>query len=212
MLFRRPQKHAYTSLQWFHNFSKLCCRINIWSVLLQAGQKPYWISFRFVDRIGYLSDLSSQVIFKPVGMHISENAKDRNSPVLRSFHLVFLVCGKNENDNLNHQGSVLAPVLSLIYINSDITQASAFDTTVFADDFNLPLPNSCFNVLQANVNLEQCEIDHWLRANVISLNYNEINFMLLNSDKHNPTWSKVLINNYSISPKHYLKYLCFSWR
>jgi len=33
------------------------------------------------------------------------------------------------------------------------------------------------------------------------------NFMLLNSQKHNPTSFKVIINNYSISPEDNLKYL-----
>jgi len=38
-------------------------------------------------------------------------------------------------------------------------------------------------------------------------NYNKTNFMLLSSQKHNPTSFKVIINNYSISPEDKLKYL-----
>jgi len=56
--------------------------------------------------------------------------------------------------------------------------------------------NSCFNVLQTTVNLELCKIDHWLRANKLSFNYNKTNFMLLNSQKHNPTSFNVIINNH----------------
>ena len=63
------------------------------------------------------------------------------------------------------------------------------------------------NVLQTTVNLELCEIDHWLRANKLSHNYNKTNFMLLNSQKHNPTSFKVNINDHSISPEDNLKYL-----
>jgi len=50
------------------------------------------------------------------------------------------------------------------------------------------MSNSCFNVLQTNVNLELCKIDHWLRANKLSLIYNKTEFMLLNSRKHIPTF------------------------
>ena len=99
------------------------------------------------------------------------------------------------------QGSVISPLLFLVYIN-DITKASSFRTTLFADDINLHMSNSCFNVLQTTVNLELCKIDHWLRANKLSLNYNKTNFMLLTSRKHNPASFKVIINN----PQH------FPWR
>jgi len=104
------------------------------------------------------------------------------------------------------QGSVISPLLFLIYIN-DITKASSFHTTLFADDINLHMSNSYSNALQTTVNLELCNIDHWLRANKLSLNYSKTNFMLLASRKHNPASFKVTINNHTISPEDNLKYL-----
>jgi len=104
------------------------------------------------------------------------------------------------------QDSVISPLLFLIYIN-DITKASSFRTTLFADDINLHMSNSSFNVLQTTVNLELCKIDNCLRANKLSLNYNKTNFMLLTSQKHNPASFKVIINNHNISPEDNLKYL-----
>ena len=103
------------------------------------------------------------------------------------------------------QGSVISPLLFLIYIK-DITKASFFHTTLFADDI-LHMSNSCFNVLQTTVNLELCKVDHWLRANKLSLHYNKTNFMLLTSRKHNSASFKVTINNHTISPEDNLKYL-----
>ena len=83
------------------------------------------------------------------------------------------------------QAGAISPLLFLIYIN-DITKASSFHTTLLADDINLHMSNSSFNVLQTTVNLELCKIDHWLRANKLSLNHNKTNVMLLTSRKHNP--------------------------
>ena len=104
------------------------------------------------------------------------------------------------------QGSVISPLLFLIYIN-DITKASSFHTALFANDINLHMSNSCFNVLQTAVNLELCQIDHWLIANELSLNHNKANFTLLTSRKHNPASFKVIINNHHISPEDNLKCL-----
>ena len=103
------------------------------------------------------------------------------------------------------QGSVISPLLFLIYIKN-ITKASSFHTTLFADDINLHMSNSCFNVLQTTANLELCKVDHLLRANNLSLNYNKTNFMLLTSRKHNPASFKVAINH-NTSPEDNLKYL-----
>jgi len=56
------------------------------------------------------------------------------------------------------------------------------------------------NVLQTTNNIELCKIDHWLRANKLSFNYNKTNFMLLTSRKHNRASSKSIINNHKIFP------------
>ena len=69
------------------------------------------------------------------------------------------------------------------------------------------MSNSSFNILQTTVNLELCKIDHWLRANKLSLNCSKTNFMLLTSRKHKPASFKVIINNHNISAEDNLKYL-----
>ena len=73
---------------------------------------------------------------------------------------------------------------------------------------NFPVRHrKCIFVFVCTTNLELCKIDHWLRANKLSLNYNKTNFMLLTSRKHNPASFKVTINNHTISSEDNLKYL-----
>ena len=49
--FSRSTKHAKRSLPYSQNYSKICFRIKIWSVVLRPGQKPHWPSSSFDSTI-----------------------------------------------------------------------------------------------------------------------------------------------------------------
>ena len=77
------------------------------------------------------------------------------------------------------QESCLGPLLFLMYIN-DLPQASKFQTTLFADDKYFCLSDTNINKLQTRVNAKLQNIDFWPGKNKLSLNYNKMNFMLIN--------------------------------
>ena len=62
------------------------------------------------------------------------------------------------------QGSVLGPVLFLIYMNHFTNCSSIFDFHLFADDTNLFHTYSGLQHLEQNVNRELSEISLWLCA------------------------------------------------
>ena len=68
------------------------------------------------------------------------------------------------------QGSVLGPLLFLVYIN-DLHKAIKYSTVRhFADDTNLLIKNNSPKQLQKRLNLDLRFLCNWLKANRISLN------------------------------------------
>ena len=102
------------------------------------------------------------------------------------------------------QGSVVGPLLILIYIN-DIVKASNFNNVLYADDINLHISGKNREILEKTVNHELKKIDHWVRANKLCINQSKSNFMLMKNHK-NINFS-MSINHHPISKQSSLKYL-----
>ena len=80
------------------------------------------------------------------------------------------------------QGSVLGPLLFLIFIN-DIPHASDLGTWLFADDTALVLSAINLSLLQDKMNSEVYKIQEWLLANKLSVHYvDKSQYMLVNSN------------------------------
>ena len=81
------------------------------------------------------------------------------------------------------QGSVLGPLLFLLYIN-DLHYAIKNSTTRhFADDTNLIIKNKSAKVLTRDLNVDLAQLSKWLRANKISLNTKKTELIIFRSNK-----------------------------
>jgi len=80
------------------------------------------------------------------------------------------------------QGSILGPLLFLIYIN-DLATVSNLYAIMFADDTNLFIQGKDIDVLENNVNSELKKIINWLHANKLSLNIGKTHSMIFTANK-----------------------------
>ena len=116
------------------------------------------------------------------------------------------------------QGSVLGPLLFLLYIN-DLNKAIQFSTTHhFADDTNHLYVGKTLKKIQKYVNFDLKFLCNWLKANKISLNASKTELIIFRDPRKKSSHDlKIKIDGKKLIPSRYVKYLgilldChFSW-
>ncbi len=76
------------------------------------------------------------------------------------------------------QGSILGPLLFLLFIN-DLPNVTKFNVKLFADDTFLSMQGSDLKALERNANIEMKKIHRWFSANKLTLNITKSKFMII---------------------------------
>ena len=76
------------------------------------------------------------------------------------------------------QGSVLGPLLFLIYVNNIANCLNYTEVIAFADDTTIFASSKSLRDLYKNVNSDLAALSNWFRANKLALNVNKSNYVL----------------------------------
>ena len=97
------------------------------------------------------------------------------------------------------QGSVLGPLLFLLYINDIQFCSELISIVLFADDTNILCSHTCLKKSNEIIQSEMNKITDWLNANKLSINAGKTKFILFRSKNKKPkAYIKILINNEDI--------------
>ena len=97
------------------------------------------------------------------------------------------------------QGSILGPLLFLVYINDIVNVSTLVDFLMFADDTNLFISSHSLESSSVIVNTVLAKLAKWFRLNKLTLNVSKTNYILFHSyQKKLLTQIKLTINNIPI--------------
>ena len=120
------------------------------------------------------------------------------------------------------QGSILGPLLFILYVNDIIHASNVLDFLLFADDTTITYSHKDINRNISIVNKELSEVGNWFKANKLSVNASKTNYMILGTP--HMTLSRVrddltlVLNNTSLERVKCTKFLgvlideCLTWK
>ena len=118
------------------------------------------------------------------------------------------------------QGSILGPLLFILYLNDLQNVSDVLFFLMYADDTNMFISGDDLAVLNETINTELPKIHTWFNANKLSLNVQKTNYMLFHSNRRkvNSNSLSISINDCIVNEVYQTKFLgiifdcCLTWK
>ena len=106
------------------------------------------------------------------------------------------------------QGSVLGPLLFLLYINDLPNASKILSFFLFADDTNIYYESDNVTELKIKINKELQKVKYWLEVNKLSLNIDKTNFVIFHSSRKKlPDDIGIKLGKKPVTRTSYVKFL-----
>ena len=149
--------------------------LQLQSKILDAFEKKLPSCTIFLDFAKAFDTVNHKILLSKLDHYgITGNAQNWLSSYLTGRQQCVQV-GNSVSDlrKINHgvpQGSILGPLLFLLYINDIVNASSKLEFLLFADDTCLFFKHKNVKILESTFNEELINISNWLKANKLSLN------------------------------------------
>ena len=120
------------------------------------------------------------------------------------------------------QGSILGPLLFILYVNDITYTSNILDFILFADDTTILYSHKDINSKVNMVNEELKEVNIWFKANKLSINASKTIFLILGTPHMTSTKAReelnVMLDNTALERVKFTKFLglltdeCLTWK
>ena len=118
----------------------------------------------------------------------------------------------SKEHNINYgvpQGSVLGPLLFILYTNDLPNTLTVSKSILFADDTTIYYSHSNLNTLYTNLNKDLQILNDWFKTNKLSLNVSKTQYMIFNKKKQRAQDAElnIIIGQENVNQVKYTKFL-----